>query len=136
MKHYVSFTSIIHALSRGELTIDELDSPNAILAFGCAKEHVLGDYIPQEVSWLKGNKQQFNTPPCCDPTKLTPESLILWNRFRMTVERADNEGRCRFKIGNYPQYCLERVAEGVEVWWTSWKTKSDYSCELERQTDE
>jgi len=122
MKHYISFTSILHALSRNELSFDELDAPDALLCLGCAREHVLGNYVPQEVSWLKGNKGQYNEDGNgCDISKLTPESLILWNRFRMTLERADAQGRVHYRIGNYPAYVQHCNKQGTPVWWQSWR---------------
>lgn len=121
MKHYVSFTSILFALSRNELSFDELDAPDALLCLGCAREHPLGSHVPQEVSWLKGNESQYNHECGCDISKLTPESLILWNRFRMTLERADAQGRVRYRIGNYPAYVQKCHEEGIPVWWQTWR---------------
>ena len=129
MKHYVSFTSILHALAQGKLTLLELYSDEAMLCFGCAREHLFDNGIPQEVSWLKGNEHQF-TYTGCDPAKLNQKSLLLWNRFFVTVDLAEKGGRVKYRIGNYPQYCMERVSEGVPVWWCGWRTWDDYIDEL------
>ncbi len=130
MKHYVSFTSILFGLHNNKsITLEELGRLDAQLAFGCAKEHVLGNYIPCEVTWLKGNVSKYDTESVTE-SDLTPESLALWNEFRAIIEKADSESRVSYRIGNYPAYCVARIREGVPVWWIEWKKPEDYVYDL------
>jgi len=116
MKRYISFTSILFALKNQSLTFEELDHPTAYLCLGCAKEHVLGNYVPKELCLLKGENYDLQA----DPQKLSPEVLILWNRLRMTLERADQEGRVSYKIGNYPAFIRKCHRDTIPVWWVEW----------------
>jgi hypothetical protein len=122
---------MIVALSRNELTFEELDSPDAILCFGCNKDHLLGNYIPIEASWVQGCQPQFGE--AADINKLTTEALILWNRFRMTVERADSQYRTKFRIGNYLEYIKENKQAGHEVWRDFWRDENGFSLETNHE---
>lgn len=119
MKHYVSFTSVLIAVSQNQLTLEELQQPDALLCFGCAREHVLGNTIPMEVSWCFKNKHKtFNMN--CDPNSLNSESLNFWNQFKNMVGKADKEGRVKYRIGNYPGYVEQCQKQSIPVWWTQW----------------
>jgi hypothetical protein len=105
---FLSFTTLLGLIARGEISQSALDS--GLFYFGCGKAHVFGE--PEEAKWFEGGEAALAT-------------------VRAAVTLAENNGRVLWRGQRNTWEDLQSLlgANGISVNFESWATYTYYDAE-------
>ena len=124
----VSFTHMLRAYVKGNLTSENVGQ-SPLLAFGCAREHVLcaDDRVPMELSWCQSAflgglgrhhgryKPWHGQEPHGSeiPRSLVhPDLLKVWDELAAIIRKKDENGQVEWRIGNYEAFMMAKAEDG------------------------
>jgi hypothetical protein len=120
---YISMTSVLKDVVRGQVALDDLRDSNNLFVFGCLASHVLDPGAPFELTWADDRVESSFDLDRVDLATVPQDLADLWLAFQQIVQNASDDGRVWWGFGRYedqyvsfaPHIELPQFVAGVEL---------------------